>query len=80
MRVGTRVMLRHDVERYPHFIADKGMVGTVTHADEWTICVRMDERIYGAEAWDNEIVWSNEAWGDDPASCEDFVRDVEVLS
>ena len=72
MNVGTRVKLKHDVDRYPHFIAGAGSTGTVTHSDGRTLCVRMDEAVSGAETWDNEVVWSIEN-GDDPT------RDVDVL-
>lgn len=72
LTVGTKVRLMHEVDRYPHFIAAKGMVGVVSHADEHTVCVRMDEHLPGAEEWDNEVVWSV-GDGDDPA------RDVEIV-
>lgn len=71
--VGTLVRLTHDVERYPHFVARQGLVGTV-------ISNRPDldlfevggfrERIIGAEEWGNAILWSND---DDP------MDDLEVL-
>jgi hypothetical protein len=64
--VGSRLVLKHDVDRYPHFIAPKGATGTVVHS-EWgeVFCVRMDEPIPGAEDWDNEVIWSVRD-GDDP--------------
>jgi hypothetical protein len=55
--VDARVRLRHDVDRYPHFLARAGATGTVTTDDD-VFTVRMDEHIDGAEEWDNEIVWS----------------------
>lgn len=58
MTVGTRVKLTHDVDRFPHFIADAGMTGTVSNTDDGVICVKMDEHLAGAEEWGNEIVWS----------------------
>lgn len=69
---GDRVRLRHDVDRYPHFLAAGGSLGTVTSADQDVVCVRMDDFIAGAEDWDNEIVWSLR-------DGDDVLRDVEVL-
>ena len=66
VKVGTRWMLRRDVERYPHFIADEGMRGTVTDASDSSVCLKMDEHLSGAEEWDNEVVWSS----DDDESAE----------
>ena len=70
-REGDRVRLRRDVERYPHFTAPKGAVGEVSDVQcqtEWStcelVCVRMDERVPGAEDWDNEVCWQDE-WVDD---------------
>lgn len=54
---GTRVALRHDIERYPHFIAPKGATGVITEADHELFAVKMDEVLVGAEDWDNEIHW-----------------------
>jgi hypothetical protein len=62
-KVGDRVRLRSDVERYPHFTAPRGMKGTVVTAaaDELhaMIAVRMDEPLPGSEPWQNEIQWSD---------------------
>jgi hypothetical protein len=57
-RVGQRLKLVRDVERFPHFIARAGMTGTVTSADSGTVCLRMDDDLPGAEEWSNEVVWS----------------------
>lgn len=64
--INARVVLAHDVDRFPHFVAPVGATGTVTHVGD-QLCVRLDER---AEAWENEIVWSV-IDGDDPS--EDLV-------
>ncbi len=55
-----RVRLTRNVERFPHFIARAGMVGTVTEATEEIVCIKMDEHLDGAEEWDNEVVWTPE--------------------
>lgn len=81
--VGARVRLTEDAERFPHFIADKGAVGTVTMDDDHLYAVKMDEHLDGCEEWDNEVCWIPE--DDDHATregqpCMGFTRPpVEVL-
>lgn len=58
--VGSRAMLRHEVERFPHFLIDGGATGTITEATESLIALKMDEFVPGAEAWDNELCWTQE--------------------
>ena len=70
-RIGTRVRLRHAVDRYPHFLAPAGGLGTVTHEEE-VLAVKLDEHLPGAGDWDNEVHWSLRD-GDDPT------RDLEVV-
>lgn len=62
LTVGQRIRLSVDVERYPHFIAKEGSVGTVSFVDEKRkqINVKMDEQIEGCEEWNNEIIWDGE--------------------
>lgn len=72
IRVGTRVRLTHDVDRFPHFIAAKGMEGTVTVCeDDLPVCVLMDDEIQGAGDWGNEIHWFDDM---------NIHDDVEVLN
>jgi hypothetical protein len=59
------VRLAHDIERYPHFIAPRGALGTLVATDDATIAVRLDEPLEGAEDWDNEVHWYPQN-GDDP--------------
>jgi hypothetical protein len=58
------VRLTVDVERFPHFLAKKGLTGIVldTNASDWpkSIAVKMDEPLEGCEEWDNTILWSDE--------------------
>lgn len=71
--VGERVRLKNDVERYPHFIARAGSVGTVTESDEELVSVRLDLPLVGAEEWENEVHWY-------PRNCDDVpMDDIEVL-
>lgn len=68
IQVGARVQLRHDVDRYPHFIALSGSAGTVVEATDEMVCVLMDNDLGpGAAEWDNEIHWYPPN-GDDPTA------------
>jgi hypothetical protein len=61
MRLGDRVRLRRDVERFPHFIAKTGLTGEIVAFDsEDCVWVLMDAPLPGAEEWDNEILWTTE--------------------
>jgi hypothetical protein len=63
--VGALVRLRHDVDRYPHFIAPADSIGVVVDVgDSSVFAVRLDEPLPGAEDWENEVHWSND---EDPA-------------
>lgn len=56
--VGYRFMLRHDVDRFPDFVARQGMTGTVTEIQsDGSIGAKIDRQICGAEQWDNELWW-----------------------
>lgn len=71
---GTRVRLRRDVERFPHFIAPKGATGTVVdNGSPDVFAVYLDETLPGAEEWKNEVHWIAGYHGDDVAA------DVEVI-
>lgn len=60
-RAGDRVALTQDVDRYPHFIARAGSVGTVTHVESHRsaerLAVHMDEPLPGSEEWGNSVEW-----------------------
>lgn len=79
---GARVQLMFDVDRYPHFVAPEGAMGTVVDPAESgfdMFAVKLDERVPGAETWDNEVLWSLRD-GDDPSRvvamiCADCGRD-----
>lgn len=60
--VGYRFALRHDVDRFPDFVAKQGFTGTVTHIESnGMICARIDQPINGADEWGNEIWWHDGA-------------------
>lgn len=69
---GSRVRLRHAVDRYPHFTAPEGATGTVLGIDGGMFSVQMDAFIPGAEEWENEILWGPRD-GDNPSA------DLEVI-
>lgn len=70
--IGKRVRLRRDVERYPDFIAWKGMTGIVEELqpNDTHLAVAMDERIEGCEYWENKVLWDNP---------KEFIKDVEFI-
>jgi len=57
---GLRVRLLTPVERAQGVIAPAGATGTVADVTDDAVCVRVDQPLPGAEAWDNEIVWRQE--------------------
>lgn len=71
---GYQFTLRRDVDRFPDFVARKGMTGTVVSVlQDGTIAARMDQHLDGAEEWDNEIWWQ-------PDRHEEFLADTAPLS
>lgn len=76
--LGTRVRLRRDVERFPHFIAPAGATGTVSYVDREMTAVHMDEPIPGCEDWENEIMWYEMSTGPDDMAAE-LSADLEAL-
>lgn len=57
MEKGMRVQFTTDVDRYPHFVVAEGSTGTVTALDDEMAAVKLDEKIEGAEEWENEVQW-----------------------
>lgn len=77
---GSRWVLRQPIEKYPHFKAMPGMVGTITEGDCDLVRLKMDVELPGAEEWDNEIVWTED---DDPegiSALNGFMQDAELIS
>jgi hypothetical protein len=74
--IGQRMRLKKQVERST-FIARAGLTGVVDDVEGgWTISVKMDELIPGADAWNNDIVWDNNQAGEVLA---EFYQDCELL-
>jgi len=75
--VGQRLRLRHNVERFPHFRAPAGALGTVVSVETgergqiYSVDVKLDETLKGAEPWDNCIVWDVAAGDDFAGDCEE---------
>jgi hypothetical protein len=72
LRVGQRVRLKRDVERFSDFIALKGARGTINELTDFGYSVKMDEPIEGAQYWDNCVLWYGEE------RRKEFLDDVEV--
>jgi hypothetical protein len=76
VKVGQRVRLRMDVDRFPHFVATAGMTGTVTICDGEQVAVRLDEALAGCEDLENQIYWC-----ENDEQCDlavDLPKDLEV--
>ena len=74
VKIGDKVELARDVERYPQFIAKKGLQGTVIKQDSEVFAVKMDKQLTGAEEWDNCIEWYST-----DGSFDDIPKDLTVL-
>lgn len=84
-KIGDRIRLRHDVDRYPHFVAKEGAYGTVTEVEfdsnDWgNISAKMDDHLDSCEEWDNSICWNSDMANDpNEPLAEIFAYDAEVL-
>lgn len=73
-KVGDRVVLRRDVERFPHATVVKGSTGTVevvveeSNEERFCLAVTLDETVAGLEEWDNQLVWDGWSADDDVES------------
>ncbi len=81
LTVGTRVRLRKEIERFPHFMAPAGLTGRVVYHEHGEIDVEMDAPLPGAEEWDNQIVWREDDYHYEclAAFDMDLARDIEIL-
>jgi hypothetical protein len=76
-----RVRLRHDVDRFPHFVAKEGSYGTVIDIDgEYSISIKMDDHIDGCEEWDNSIIWSIDDCEDGQTLAQLVASEIEELT
>ncbi len=57
MNKGTRVRLKCNLERYPHFAVCKGAEGVVDEEFSGQWWVKMIMPIRGCESWDNCVVF-----------------------
>ena len=72
MKVGTKVRLTQEVDRYPHFIAPEGATGEIIEVILGNVVVQMDDYLKGADEWDN-CIWFGNGLGD-PA------EDLEIVA
>jgi hypothetical protein len=84
-KIGTRVELKRDVDRWPSFgIVKKGKKGTVVANTRNEIYVKMDDYIDGAEEWNNCIIWYiddfNEGMlGNEIDPMEEISKDLKII-
>ena len=74
VKVGDRVELARDVDRFDAFIAKAGLRGTISEISEHCISVKMDEKLDNCEEWDNQIMWGSSD------QLDDFNDDVRLLN
>lgn len=77
VKVGDRVELARDVDRYDAFIAKKGLRGTISEISEYVVTVLLDEHLDGAEEWDNNVCWGS---SDQLAEFDEDVRLLDQTS
>jgi hypothetical protein len=70
----VKVMLVRDVERFPHFIARKGMTGVIEEITNGYARVKVDAELHGSEEWENCIIWNGEE------DLVDFAKDVKLIA
>ena len=73
VKVGDRVELARDVDRYDAFIAREGLRGTISEISENCVSVLLDEPLAGAEEWGNNVIWGSSD------QLEEFNDDVRLL-
>ena len=77
VKVGDRVELARDVDRYDAFIAREGLRGTISEISEHVVTVLLDEHLQGAEEWDNNVCWGS---SDQLAEFDEDVRLLDPTS
>jgi hypothetical protein len=74
---GFRFQLTSPVDRYPHFLADPGLTGTVTECGSGELWLHMDKPLEGAEPWGNDIQFLPDEHGRPPLSS--LLRDASLI-
>ena len=74
-KMGDRVVLLQDVERFPHAIVAEGATGTVAEVERGHLAVVLDDIVEGLEEWDNWLIWCDT--GDADMDCVD--NDIALL-
>lgn len=75
MRLGEKVQLKNDIERYPHFYLNKGMTGIVVRITKELIAIKMNKKIVGMEEWNNELQF----YSQDGNLTKQFKENLEVI-
>ena len=71
--VGKHVRLVQQVERFDAGIAEKGLTGKITEADQYNIYVKLDQHLEWLDEWDNCLMFS-------PDQCPtEFQNSVEFI-
>lgn len=55
--MNIRIRLKRAVDRFPHFLAEEGLVGTLVDFDQEYASIKMDHPLENAEEWDNCICY-----------------------
>lgn len=80
IKIGQRIVLIMEVDRYPYFIAPRMATGTVTEVSNRHITAKMDQLIEGAETWGNCIVWASQQQKEAPTQfVKDFIADTKFI-
>lgn len=58
-RIGDRVVLTTEVDRFPHALVPSGLRGTVESANDEVIALKLDETIPELAEWDNCLTWTD---------------------
>ncbi len=77
--IGQLVMLKQDVERFPHALVKAGAVGTVVAVEDG-YGVRLHELVDGLEEWENVLLWQGDIKDDFAKEVMNFSQYVNVAA
>ena len=77
--IGTRVRSKTVIDRYPDFLLEEGLTGTVVSSSEELIAVKLDKPQFGAEPYGNEVHWYPSEIPPCGDSLADFWREMETI-
>lgn len=78
--MNIKVRLKAAVDRFPHFLANAGLTGTLIECTDKCATIKMDEHLNGAEEWDNCIHFygMNGSVGDQLNECVETLDGTEI--